>query len=75
MTVRAKTGDNEHTPCVMIPTEPILLATNQNDAEISQTGICNTLPAAMGMGGGYIPMIVQEIKHDGETGLCGGESP
>ena len=51
MTVRAKTGDNEHTPCVMIPTEPILLATNQNDAEISQTGICNTLPAAMGMGG------------------------
>ena len=35
--------------------EPILLATNQNDAEISQTGICNTLPAAMGMGGGIYP--------------------
>ena len=23
MTVRAKTGDNEHTPCVLIPKEPI----------------------------------------------------
>lgn len=54
MTIRAKTGDNEHTPCVLIKKdEPILLATNQNDAEISQTGICNTLPAAMGMGGIY----------------------
>ena len=27
MTVRAKTGDNEHTPCVLIPKEPIAFTT------------------------------------------------
>lgn len=27
MTIRAKTGDNEHTPCVMIRQEPIAFTT------------------------------------------------
>ena len=56
-------------------TEPILLESTQNHATVSDSGICTTLVANMGCGGGYIPMIVQEIKHDGETGLCGGKSP
>lgn len=41
-------------------TEPIVLESNQNKAEISQTGICNTIPASAGMGGGYVPMITIE---------------
>lgn len=27
MTVRAKTGDNEHAPCVLMPKEPIAFTT------------------------------------------------
>ena len=51
----------------LITEEPILLSTNQNDAEISQTGICNTIPASMGMGGGYVPMITDSVgqAYDG----------
>lgn len=64
MTIRAKAGDNEHTPCVMIKKEePILLESNQNHATISQNGVCTTLSASMGLGGGYIPMIVQEVAN------------
>lgn len=37
--------------------QPIVLESNQVHATVSQTGICPTLPASMGMGGGYIPMI------------------
>ena len=39
--------------------EPIVLESNQNHATITNNGICPTLPASMGMGGGYIPMVVQ----------------
>ena len=39
-------------------TEPIVLESNQNHATITDSGICTTLPASMGMGGGYVPMIV-----------------
>ena len=38
--------------------EPIVLESNQNHATITDSGICPTLPASMGMGGGYVPMIV-----------------
>lgn len=31
-----------------------------NHARAEDTEVCPTLPAAMGMGGGYVPMIVQE---------------
>lgn len=44
-------------------TEPILLESNQNHATITQDGICTTLSASMGLGGGYVPMIVQEVKN------------
>lgn len=43
-------------------TEPIVLESNQNHATISQNGICPTLSASMGCGGGYVPMVV--IKDD-----------
>ena len=42
--------------------EPIVLESNQDHATITETGVCPTLPAAMGMGGGYVPMIVDESK-------------
>ena len=44
-------------------TEPIVLESNQNHATITDNGICSTLPASMGMGGGYVPMIV-EVKDE-----------
>ena len=37
--------------------QPVVLESNQVHATATQTGICPTLPASMGMGGGYIPMI------------------
>ena len=64
MTIKSARGDNEHTPCVMIKKEePMLLESNQNHATISQNGVCTTLSASMGLGGGYIPMIVQEVNN------------
>ena len=38
--------------------EPVVLESNQNHATITDNGICPTLPASMGLGGGYIPMVV-----------------
>lgn len=43
--------------------EPIVLESNQNHATITDNGICPTLPASMGLGGGYVPMIV-EVKDE-----------
>jgi len=37
--------------------EPIVLESNQNHATITNNGISSTLPASMGMGGVYVPMI------------------
>lgn len=48
----------------MEKTEPILLESNQNHATITKDGICTTLSASMGLGGGYVPMIVQEVKNE-----------
>lgn len=48
----------------------IVLESNQNHATISETEICPTLSASMGMGGGYIPMIIQSYGFkpmQGET--------
>ena len=53
-------------PCVM-EEEPVLLANNQNMAEVSQTGICNTLPASAGMGGGYVPMVAYGMDSYNQT--------
>jgi DNA (cytosine-5)-methyltransferase 1 len=37
--------------------QPILLESNQNHATIQTNRISTALPASMGMGGGYVPMI------------------
>ena len=36
----------------------IVLESNQNHATARDTEVCTTLPASMGEGGGYVPMIV-----------------
>ena len=35
----------------------MVLESNQVHATVTQNGICPTLPASMGLGGGYVPMI------------------
>ena len=44
--------------------EPVVLESNQNHATITDNGICPTLPASMGLGGGYIPMVVVKNETD-----------
>lgn len=46
---------------VAIVREPVLLESNQNHATIQTNGVCTSLPAAMGEGGGYIPMITEPM--------------
>lgn len=47
--------------------EPIVLESNQNHATITDSGICPTLPASMGLGGGYVPMVVMSIDSYNQT--------
>lgn len=42
--------------------QPIVLESNQVHATVSQTGICPTLPASMGLGGGYVPMVTNKAE-------------
>lgn len=51
--------------------EPILLESNQNHATIQTDGVSTTLPASMGEGGGYVPMVTQE----GSPTVCAGFKP
>ena len=44
--------------------EIIILESNQNHATITSNGICPTLPASMGLGGGYVPMVVVNDDED-----------
>lgn len=44
--------------CAVTDYTPILLESNQHHATIRTDGISTTLPASMGMGGGYVPMIL-----------------
>ena len=53
-----------HTPAAVIrisdekmPIQPVVLESNQVHATVTQNGLCPTLPASMGLGGGYVPMI------------------
>ena len=43
--------------------EPVLLESNQNHAVVQKDSISTTLPASMGMGGGYVPMVCAGFKH------------
>ena len=47
---------------VAIVCEPVLLESNQDHATIQTNGVCTSLPAAMGEGGGYIPMITEPME-------------
>ena len=60
-TLRAGAGAPKHMSDILgrLIEQPILLESNQNNATIQMNGVCTTLPASMGMGGGYIPMIVR----------------
>ena len=48
----------------MAVVQPILLESNQNHATIQMDGISTTLPASMGMGGGYVPMVTQPVTFE-----------
>lgn len=54
--------------------QPIVLESNQVHATVSQTGICPTLPASMGMGGGYVPMVTErkifDARGNGDGRTC-----
>ena len=54
-------------PLVMetVQNEPILLESNQNHATVQTNGVSTSLPASMGEGGGYVPMVVD----DGSAGV------
>jgi hypothetical protein len=43
---------------------PIVLESNQNHATAKETEVCPSLPASMGLGGGYVPMIVDTLVFD-----------
>ena len=45
---------------------PMILESNQNHAVAKDTEICPSLPAAMGEGGGYVPMIVDTVTVEDE---------
>lgn len=49
----------------------LVLYSNQNNAQAKDTEVCPTLPASMGMGGGYVPMIVIGVDLYNQT-LTGG---
>lgn len=44
--------------------EPVLLESNQDHATIREDGICTSLVASAGEGGGYVPMVTQGINGD-----------
>ena len=48
--------------------EPIVLESNQNHATVTDDGVSPTLPASMGMGGGYVPMITDAWTIDEKIG-------
>ena len=44
--------------------QPLLLESNQNHATVRDDGVSTTLPASMGMGGGYVPMVYENHGID-----------
>ena len=48
--------------------EPLVLESNQDHATVTDNGIAPTLPAAMGMGGGYVPMVSDSWTIDEKIG-------
>lgn len=44
--------------------QPLVLESNQNHAVVREDGKSPTLPASMGMGGGYVPMVYENHSLD-----------
>lgn len=62
-TLRA--AEHGHQPIVFESNaQPVVLESNQIHATVTQTGICPTLPASMGLGGGYVPMVTERKIFD-----------
>lgn len=61
-------------PAAMVSEEPIVLESNQNHATVTDNGVSPTLPASMGMGGGYVPMVAEKhaISFQERAGKPGG---
>ena len=61
-------------PAALVSTEPIVLESNQNHATVTDNGVAPTLPASMGMGGGYVPMVTERhsISFQERAGKPGG---
>lgn len=55
-------------PAALVHNEPIVLESNQNHATVTDDGISPTLPASMGMGGGYVPMVTDSWTIDEKIG-------
>ena len=57
--------------------QPVVLESNQIHATVTQTGICPTLPASMGMGGGYVPKVTErkifDARGNGDGRTCPGD--
>lgn len=48
---------------------PMILESNQNHAVAKETEVCPSLPASMGLGGGYVPMIVEKANAEGNRNI------
>lgn len=61
-------------PAALVSEEPIVLESNQNHATVTDNGVSPTLPASMGMGGGYVPMVTDRhsISFQERAGKPGG---
>lgn len=61
-------------PAALVSEEPIVLESNQNHATVTDDGVSPTLPASMGMGGGYVPMVTDRhsISFQERAGKPGG---
>ena len=55
---------------IIVPKEPILLESNQDHATVQEDGVSTTLPASMGMGGGYVPMVTYSVDQGGGKSAC-----
>ena len=61
----AQNPDSNHGGVAILEEAPLVLESNQNHARVTQDGISPTLPASMGMGGGYVPMITEDLSTTG----------
>jgi DNA (cytosine-5)-methyltransferase 1 len=59
-TLQAAAGESGNNKPMVCTKEPLLLESNQNHATVQTDGISTALPASMGEGGGYVPMVLND---------------